>query len=688
MDLDEFRKGLIEDTLSRAAAGSSFTEQAFFERAIELLVDAEEVPHADSCQFRGRGARGKALRVDGYAFVESEALLCLFITDFRGRPETESLTQTDVEDSFSKVTAFLEAALGGHLADIEEAAPAYGLATDLQSRTSEFSKVRFYLLSDAHLSARVKEFEQRSIGPLACSYQIWDVSRFHRVAASQLGREEVVIDFVEMFKQGIPCLNAHVADGAYQGYLCVMPGAMLAEIYDAYGDRLLEQNVRTFLQERGTVNKGMRVTLTNDPQMFFAFNNGITATAAEVSLREGGGGQPEIVRARDLQIVNGGQTTASVFWAGKKHKADLRKVFVQMKLSVIPPEKASEAVPLISQFANSQNKVSAADFFSNHPFHIRIEEFSRRLWAPATGAAQFETHWFYERARGQYLNAQAALTAARRKHFQLQNPRSQMFTKTDLAKFQNSWWQAPHVVSQGAQKNFARYAKTISEMWDKDATQFNEAYFRDIAVQAILFRSTEKLVSEQPWYDGGYRANVVTYSIAYLAHAIGGKGLALDTKTVWQSQAISSVMQKQLAEIAKHVMGVLTVPPEGKRNVTEWAKLEGCWDRVRGLDIRLSPDMVGELSDRAAVQRERRDAADVQEIDDGINAQSTVIKIGSPYWKALLDWESTMRVLSPTDVGILQSALNMQRRLPSEKQCKRLLEIRRKAEADGFRFAR
>ena len=85
---------------------------------------------------------------------------------------------------------------------------------------------------------------------------------------------------------------------------------------------------------------------------------------------------------KDLQIVNGGQTTASLFHTRRSDKADLGEVFVQMKLTVIDDEKSEEVVPRISEFANTQNKVNAADFFSNHPFHVRMESF----FSPDMGA--------------------------------------------------------------------------------------------------------------------------------------------------------------------------------------------------------------------------------------------------------------------------------------------------------------
>src|SRR5690606_7208558 len=139
---------------------------------------------------------------------------------------------------------------------------------------------------------------------------------------------------------------------------------------------------------------------------FFAYNNGITATADYIDFEEAPDGL-KIRKVRNLQIVNGGQTTASLFHTAKKDKADLSGIFVQAKLSVIPEEHVDEIVPLISRFANSQNKVSDADFFANDPFHIEIEELSRSVWTPAIGGTSHATHWFYERARGQYMDAKA-----------------------------------------------------------------------------------------------------------------------------------------------------------------------------------------------------------------------------------------------------------------------------------------
>jgi hypothetical protein len=337
--------------------------------------------------------------------------------------------------------------------------------------------VNFFLLSERVLSERLKALDDKEYRSWTFSYNIWDLSRLHRLRTSRGAREELGINFAEMIGDGLPCLPAHLTSATYKSYLVVMPATVLAELYGKYGSRLLEQNVRSFLQVRGNVNKGIRATIMNDPEMFFAYNNGITATAREVETTETANGVV-IVSLKDLQIVNGGQTTASLFHTNRKDKASLENIFVQMKLSVIDEEKSEEVVPLISEYANTQNKVNAADFFSNHPFHVRMEGFSRRLWAPAQQGAQRETKWFYERARGQYADAQSKLTPGDQKRFQAEYPKLQMFTKTDLAKFENVWDGYVVSVNYGAQKNFANYAERIGKLWERNPDQFNEFYFR------------------------------------------------------------------------------------------------------------------------------------------------------------------------------------------------------------------
>lgn len=549
------------------------------------------------------------------------------------------------------------------------------------------ARVNFFLLSERVPSERLKALDDKQHKAWTYSYNIWDLSRLHRLRTSRGAREELEINFAEMIGGGLPCLPAHLTSATYKSYLVVMPATVLAELYGKYGSRLLEQNVRSFLQVRGNVNKGIRATIMNDPEMFFAYNNGITATARDVETAETANGAV-INSLKDLQIVNGGQTTASLFHTNRKDKASLENIFVQMKLSVIDEEKSEEVVPRISEYANTQNKVNAADFFSNHPFHVRMEGFSRRLWAPAQQGAQRETKWFYERARGQYADAQSKLTPSDQKRFQAEYPKLQMFTKTDFAKFENVWDGYPVSVNQGAQKNFANYAGRIGQEWDKKPDQFNEFYFRQAIARAIIFRRTEKLVSAQPWYNGGYRANIVAYTIAMLAEVCSSRGQAFDFIRVWDRQDITPATVQAIEITAKLVHDDIMNPMGSISNISEWCKREACWQRLQAKTdtlMGLLPDrFFAELISSDELEDEARSAVKTQKMLNGIEAQKAVFEIPAETWTYILVQGQEKGLYSPKEVGILQVATRMPEKIPTEKQSFVLLEILEKARLEAI----
>lgn len=682
MNVEEYYNDLKQDVLARSESNENFTVAVFSEYMAERLETVGEVESFDYCHFHRRG-----IHVDGYSFVEQENLLNLFVSDYISADTPKSINRTEAISVFNRLESFFCRSLDSKFhEEMEESSDGFKLAYDIHDRVGSFDKVRFYLLTNRIISSKFKLIENKKIDDYEASFHIWDISRLFRIESSGKEREDVVIDFEETFGETIPCLPAHLETGAYKSFLAVMPAGILADLYDTYGQRLLEQNVRTFLQFRGNVNKGMRTTILGSPEMFFAYNNGITATAEEVVVEDNGEGK-QLRKIVNLQIVNGGQTTASIFTAKKKDKAELNQIFVQMKLSVIDKEKFEEVVPKISEYANSQNKVNAADFFSNHPFHIRMEEFSRRLWAPSSEGTQMETHWYYERARGQYLTAQSDLTPGEKKKFLIQNPRNQMFSKTDLAKYENTWKGVPHIVSLGAQKNFAKFAHEIGNAWDKDPKKFNELYFRHLVAKAILFRRTEKLVMQQPWYQGGYRANIVTYTLALLAKKVEETGNVMSFDEIWKKQELSPETEKQIEVFSLAVHDVIIDTPEGITNVTEWCKKEQCWKNIQGLEVDLNLMFNLELQFKEAAKDVENDAKKTQQIDDGIKAQRTVVDYGKDSWIQLNSWNLMKNVLSPKEVSILKVATMMPSKIPSPSQSVVLLKAFEKAKGDGFSFS-
>jgi len=330
--------------------------------------------------------------------------------------------------------------------------------------------------------------------------------------------------------------------------------------------------------------------------------------------------------------------------------------------------------------------VSDADFFSNHEFHRRMEQIAKALRAPAVGGAQYGTHWLYERARGQYVNEQSRLTPAQRNQFLLQNPRKQLITKTDLAKYENAWRYLPHIVSQGAQKNFINFSNYASAEWEKNPDQFNEEFYKRIVVKALLFRRTEELVGKQSWYQGGYRANIVAYTIAKLANLVqfDGIGKRLDFKALWNRQSLTPAIEQQLLLIAERMFGIIVAPEGGFQNVTEWCKKELCWQRARDTKISLLQELGRELTGRDEEKIIKKDAETQQTIMTGIQIQTMVVELGPAYWRALQSWARERQLLSPTDDSFVTVAAAMPRKLPSEKQCARLVEIKTRLEEEGY----
>lgn len=685
MTPEEFYDDLRQDILARAGAEENFTRTTFLDYMCSKLEDEGFIPEYRLTEHK-ISSRGQA--VDAWAFDGELSRLTLFLGDYRNSTTLETLTRTEIERFFKRLGKFFESSLDPRFAEaLEEADPVASLAWFVSHNRSEIRSIHFVLLSNARLSDRVGSLPDVSVGGFPSTCEAWDFGRIFRSEMSAKSREDLIISFDHLDRGGVPCLPAYTGKESMRSFLLVLPGKVLAELYGSYGERLLEQNVRTFLQFRGKINKGIRNTIVNEPSMFFAYNNGLSATVEEVETSEN---DTRLVRVKNLQIVNGGQTTASIFTASRKEKADLENVYVQVKLSVVEPDKVEEIVPRISEYSNTQNRVNAADFFSNHPFHLRIEEFSRRLWAPSPHGEIQETHWFYERARGQFANQQNPFTPSEKRKFLAQNPRSQMFTKTDLAKFVLTFEEVPHEVSLGAQKAFAGTPRTkgfvgrIAEQWEKNNRIFNEVWFKRAIAKAILFRGLDRHVFKQSWY-AGYKANIVTYTLAKFSNLIGKTDLEIDFLKIWEKQSLSPNMLEQLGLLAEAVNGILLDPPQGTTsNVSEWAKRADCWEAVRTADMRFPAwdraDFIGGEKKR----EQDKDAAYVQDIQNDIHAQAYVVERGAEHWMKLRDWNTTNRKLTSKEMGILEIACSIPRRIPTEKQAPILIGAEKRSIEEGF----
>ncbi|MBW5444744.1 AIPR protein [Cohnella sp. CFH 77786] len=692
MELLEFRKELLEDVRSTAASYGEGSSAAFVGIVANYLVNADVLPDFEAAFYIGAGYRNRKLRVDGYALDEFDYTMNLVVADYSNEDEPKNITKSDAEQIFEWPIRFLDETYNSNLhKKIEISSAAADLIDTIKSQREKIRKYRILLFTDRPMSGRIESFPIRDFEGISIEFQIWDIERLFNMFLADSGRENIEIDFTQYSDRGIPCLDTNTANQGetpYRCYLGVIPGVVLADVYDRYGAQLLEGNVRSFLSTKVAVNKKIRETILTSPHMFFAFNNGVSATAADAFIKETTEGK-FITSVKDFQIINGGQTTASLSNARYKDKADLTAINLQIKLTVINADldETHSLMQKISRSSNSQNKVSDADFFSTHPFHIRIEQISRRIFAPATGGAQHDTHWFYERARGQYLQAQMRMTNAERNRFLTQNPKHQLITKTDLAKARNSWRGLPHTVSKGAQANFSEFAHWVDDQWSASEESFNERYFQESIALYILFKHVEKLVTQQEWYEQGYRANIVTYSIALLAHLINKQyhNRTLDLQMIWNKQEVPDGISNQMSRLAKSVLDSITDPSRGVANVTQWCKREACWSRIKELDIELDGDIESVLIDVENVKTEARRAKKDQKLVTGIEAQSKVVNYGAEYWKRLLAFVAEKKIPFHSEVDALKIACKMPAKLPNSKHSQKLLALLGRAVSEGWK---
>jgi len=583
--------GEVRDLDGEAPASQIEWDTRLCEVALGYLEEAGYAEEPVPCLHEDRAGRNLC-RLIAYSFRDDNQTLDLYTGLFQDTSRPTFLTQDDVLKLSGRAAKFFQHAAAGELERFSANPGALAAATAMKENLGAISLVRVTLLTNGLVRERDSDVDSVEIAGKDVDFAIMDLGRMFKIAARPTSREDIDIDFVKLQGRLLPVLEVLPKPEEYETYLAIFPGDLIYALYETYGPRLLEFNVRSFLQARGKVNRGLRDTLKDTPERFLAYNNGLTATVdeVEVSLFHG---QPAISRLKGLQIVNGGQTTASIHRARKQDNVDLSRVAVAVKITRVREDKLLEYVPLISKYSNTQNVIQVADLSANHSFHIEIERLAETVWCPAE-----KERWSYERARGSYQAAMGRLgtTQAKARDFRRENPPSKKFTKTDLTKFIMSWIGRPHDVSRGAQKNFGLFMDELNTILPGKDWRPDEEFFRQVVAKGIVFKATEKVVRQEQF--PAYRANIVTYLVAYFAYRYGDR---IDLGYIWASQEISDKL-KELLRAWSHSINQCIIESAAGRNVTEWAKKEECWKEVQGLDLFLPEEVPPEVSGAQAAE--------------------------------------------------------------------------------------
>lgn len=688
MELNEFHYELIQEINENRQITESTFEEEFFNTYINYLVENDEIlGETNFLHFEMPLSRNQRVCISGYAYNELDGILNLIIVDdINYTEEVGTLTTVDAERLYKRAINFFI-----HTEEIfqhgEESNEAVNFAYSLFNRNvndfNQFHKlvsVKVFILTDKRLTRSLIKTENDMIQSVKVSTQLVGIERIQNLSESRKGKVDLEVDLANF--QVIPAIKANETD-EYESYLCNINGLTLAKLYNEFGSRLIESNVRSFLQTRGKVNKGIRLTILKEPEKFFAYNNGLTCTA--ISINFDGNVISNIV---GLQIVNGGQTTASlanVMVNDKGGTEKLREVSVPMKLNVIKNlEIEDELVPAISRYANSQNKVSDVDLASNHPFHKKVEELSRKTSTPAADGFSHGTYWYYERAAGQYAQETYKMPTSQKKMFLSRNPKNQMFKKSDFAKYFNIYYQRPDIASKGGQAAFKTFSTWIIKTWDKDSNLVNQEFYKEMISNIIMFKELDK-ITKLGAGASGYKANINAYTLSYLYWFLENKlDVKFDYTKIWQKQSVPRAVLNFMDEISYNIRDILT-RVEG--NVTEYAKRSIAWEDIKSLvDIRSNSDLSSISISKASASDYKKEARKNEKFDNDILDTTLVyrkVEERPNYYKDMLLFiNENIREFLPKERDVV--AMLATNKFLTDRQSKIALQAIKKAESEGF----
>lgn len=677
ISIQEFYEEFIQEILSNADVEGKMTETTFLENICEMLAEEGELSPDWTLAYYSK----IGIEVAGGDFDEERKIQYLFNYEFFNSESIQSFTKTMLETKYKRVVKFFEKSINKLYTSLEETSDEYSLAFNIYQRylNKEIDKLVVVILTDGKLNNKAlnMNIDTSKLG-IEVELKVIDVEYMYKTHQSKFIEGDYEIDV------NIPYLEVNETS-EYEGYLGVINGEEIFKIYDVLGKKVLEENVRTFLQFKGKINKGIRNTIERDPEYFFAYNNGITATARSVEFDEE---KKKIISIKNFQIVNGGQTTSSIYVAKKMHNIDVSKVFVQLKLSIVKEKENYDIfVKNISKYANTQNKVNDSDFFSNHRFHKEFSDFSKRIWAPAKAGTYKKTRWFYERVRGEYLNDQATMKKAEKTAFQLDCPKAQVIDKVFLAKSENLWQLKPVEVCKGAQYSFKTFAEYTSKDYEKEDYVITETFYKSAIARVIIFKTLEKLISKANWYSGGYRAQTVAYTIAYIANSLKNEKKYLNFELIWQEQSLRDNILVILENLAHKISLILLEPGAGCSNVGEWCKRNPCWNKIKDLDLDLTIPkeyIIDNITHKEIVKMEKKEEKEEKKI----NYLVEICNIEIEKWQEVYKHYSKYNELTETQLELIRKIANGEIEngyfYPSDKQAKIIYNALKIAKDEGI----
>lgn len=664
MNIEEFRESYINEINAEALNTQRYPVEVFIDSATDILKnDYSLITDISQCFYEFKGNRAyKNMHIDA-AYLDLPAItLNLLIADFNDG-EVKNITSEFLNLKTKTLFNYFENCLKGFFVNAEQANPAVQLARDIKANIGFIHKIHLFVVSTDKLSKAVKTLDlpdyTYGAQTFKVSLNVLDIEGVYRSKLVCFTKNDILIKCSDFGIDGVPCIKAEIETDQYESYLAIIPGQFLADIYKKYNASLLEANVRSFLKFNGGVNKGIRKTILNEKSRFFTYNNGISTTAKSIELKNNPVIGLMITSFTNLQIINGGQTTATLAATSIKNEADLSGIFVQMKLTILKNDDP-EMIRNIATYANSQNKIKSADLNSSHPFYVRMENFSRKLYAPLESGQFVQKLWFFERTRGQYEQPMMQMTKKQRDDYKLVRPKEKKFTLTDLSKYMNAAAMLPYYVSWGSEINASHFHNRMLKQWDNDNTMFGELFYKELIGKKIMFAYIEHVISDQEWYQErrAYRPQIVAYTFAKLVYETQRAEKRINYRQIWDNQKISDIFEIDIARIGKLVFDSIYDENRSSANIETYCKKEECWQIIMMREYQLSDVLINYLVSSSELDAQNARAKKEKRLDNCLNDEIYIFNQGSAYWESLIARGKTQSLLDYEEEKTLQAAVN------------------------------
>lgn len=607
------------------------------------------------------------MRVDGYDLVDEETIT-VFVVDYA--LSEEKLSENGLKSYIEQASNFILKSKRGLASKLDESSSVFELSNTISGSFSALKQFNIVILTNKlFLGKKVIEKKLENKLEKILVVDLSTLEELHTFDEEEMG--EISIDFNNVFHKGldfIKCENTEKEDknrDQFDVYLFFMPGRELAELYGRYGYNLLEGNVRAYLKKTQKTNAGILDTITGKPNYFVSYNNGLSTVANGIEIKNN-----KIYSIDGWKIVNGGQTTATLYEAYKDPKVTMNHVMVPVKLTVIKHSNNSDLlISDIAKYANTQSKVNESDLSSNEKFYITMEKFSREVCVPQVIPGTELEKWFFERSRGQYNYEQSR---AKKTSFKREFPNAKKFDKKLLAKAVMSWEQEPYTVSLGGEKNFITYNSRIRS--NEGLFDFNEDYYKKCIGSIIIYKAIEKEVKLLKF--GGYNNNITTYTLSVISSIAQYK---MDLIKIWDDQGVDDEFKHIIRCIAKDVYKLITDTPDYNKNVAMYCRKEECWEKVKQHDFDL------EVPENLVMDEECHLAKSTSKANVGTKLID-INSVTADEWVHISTWGKETQLIQPSERGMAYSMYNLLKnnRKPTKKQIDFAKSVLRDAYSNGF----